>query len=91
MFYPGGKNCFTGVVFSCGNQLKGDKSMMEVKTLFDQCQQSGWIPAHNCMANLKILEETHSVNSLHNIVIARKSKCKICSKIFEAYDPRGLK
>jgi hypothetical protein len=65
--------------------------MMEVKTLFDKCQQSGWIPEHKCKYNLIILEETHSVNSLHNIVIARKSKCKICSKIFESYDPRGLK
>jgi hypothetical protein len=64
--------------------------MTEIKTLFDKCQQSGWIPEHKCKDNLEVLEETHSVNSLHNIVIARKSKCKICGKIFEDYDPRGL-
>jgi predicted transcriptional regulator len=65
--------------------------MNEVKKNLEQCQESGWIPEHKCKYNLIILEETHSVNSLHNIVIARKSKCKICSNIFEAYDPRGLK
>jgi hypothetical protein len=63
--------------------------MMEVKT-FNNNQQSELLP-HNCKDNLRIIEETHSVNSLHNIVIARKQKCKICSKVFESYDPRGLK
>jgi hypothetical protein len=48
------------------------------------------IPPHDCKSNLKTIEETHSVNSAQNIVIGRKKKCKICDKIFEQYDPRGL-
>ncbi|MBK6914052.1 MAG: hypothetical protein IPH11_10525 [Ignavibacteriales bacterium] len=48
------------------------------------------IPPHRCHRNLMILEETHSVNSSHNIVIARRSKCRICGKIFEEADDRGL-
>jgi hypothetical protein len=46
---------------------------------------------HECKRHLQILEETHSVNSLHNIVIYRKSVCKICGKIFEISDPGGIK
>jgi hypothetical protein len=46
---------------------------------------------HQCKLHLVILLEEHSVNSLHNIVIYRKSKCKICGKIFEESDPRGIK
>ena len=49
------------------------------------------IPPHKCKLHLKVLEVTHSVNSLHNIVISRKSICKICSKVFEEFDPNGLK
>ncbi len=49
------------------------------------------IPPHNCKLHTKILEEKHSVNSLHNIVIYRKSICKICNKIFEVYDEDGIK
>ena len=64
--------------------------MMEVKTLFDKSEEINWRPAHNCKQNLKILEQTHSVDSLHNIVIARISQCKICGKKFEQYDPNGL-
>ena len=64
--------------------------MIEVKDVSVKSQQLNF-PPHNCKQNLRILEETHSVNSSHNIVIARKQKCKICSKIFEAYDPDGLK
>ena len=64
--------------------------MMEVKT-FNSKQQSELLSQHNCKNHLRIIEETHSVNSLHNIVIARKQKCKICSKVFESYDSRGLK
>jgi len=64
--------------------------MMEVKT-FNSNQQSELLSQHNCKNHLLIIEETHSVNSLHNIVIARKQKCKICSRVFESYDPRGLK
>jgi hypothetical protein len=45
---------------------------------------------HNCKQNLKVIEETHSVNSLHNIVIARVYQCRICGKKFESYDPNGL-
>jgi hypothetical protein len=65
--------------------------MMEVKEVLEKCQQLNFIPPHKCEQHLKTIEETHSVNSLHNIVIARKQKCKICSKVFESYDPRGLK
>ena len=42
--------------------------------------------------------QEHSVNSLHNIVIYQKSKCKVCGKIFwesipleEESDPGGIK
>ena len=48
------------------------------------------IPPHDCKIHLTVIEQTHSVNSSHNIVIGRKKKCKICNKIFELYDPRGL-
>jgi len=48
-------------------------------------------PPHKCKHNLVILVQEHSVNSLHNIVIYQKSKCKICGKIFEESDPRGIK
>ena len=65
--------------------------MDDIKTLFNQCQEKDWMPQHKCKMHLKVLEETHSVNSLHNIVIARKSQCKICKKIFEQYDPNGLR
>jgi len=64
--------------------------MMEVKTLFDKCEETNWLPAHNCKQNLRILEQTHSVNSLHNIVIARITLCKICGKKFEQFDSKGL-
>ena len=63
--------------------------MMGVKSL--NSNQLELLPQHNCKNHLRIIEETHSVNSLHNIVIARKQKCKICSKVFESFDPRGLK
>lgn len=63
--------------------------MMEVKN-FQECLQLDSTVQHNCKQNLIIIEETHSVNSLHNIVIARKLKCKVCNKIFEQYDPKGL-
>ncbi|MFZ0456398.1 MAG: hypothetical protein WCE54_02170 [Ignavibacteriaceae bacterium] len=48
-------------------------------------------PPHKCKHNLVILIQEHSVNSLHNIVIYQKSRCKICGKIFEESDPRGIK
>ena len=63
--------------------------MMEVKNS-QQCLQLDSTVQHNCKQNLKVIEETHSVNSLHNIVMARKLKCKVCNKIFEQYDPNGL-
>ncbi|GAB6283564.1 MAG: hypothetical protein STSR0008_23410 [Ignavibacterium sp.] len=44
--------------------------MMEVKDLLEKCQQINFVPLHNCKQHLKTIEETHSVNSLHNIVIA---------------------
>ena len=49
------------------------------------------IPPYNCKLHIKILEEKHSVNPLHNIVIYRKSICKICNKIFEVSDEDDIK
>jgi hypothetical protein len=63
--------------------------MMEVKN-FQECLQLNSALQHNCKQNLVIIKETHSVNNPHNIVIARKLKCKVCNKIFEQYDPKGL-
>ncbi len=65
--------------------------MEKIKSLFDQCQEMDWVPGHNCSRNKIILVETHSVNSLHNIVIYRKAKCRICGKIIEQSDPEGIK
>jgi len=63
----------------------------ELKSLFEECQNSGWIPKHECSKNLKIISQTHSVNSLHNIVIAQTKQCRICGKKFEESDPDGIK
>ncbi|MHB8852832.1 MAG: hypothetical protein ACYC6P_05700 [Ignavibacteriaceae bacterium] len=56
----------------------------------NQQQQSKEIPSHNCKRNLRIISQTHSVNSFHNIVIAQTTKCTICGKIFEESDPDGI-
>lgn len=48
-------------------------------------------PPHDCKLHLKVLEVTHSVNSLHNIVIGRVKQCRICGKKFEEYNPDGLR
>lgn len=63
--------------------------MMEVKNS-QLGLQMNLQPEHSCKQNLKVIEETHSVNSSHNIVIARVHQCKICGKKFESYDPNGL-
>jgi len=65
--------------------------MKETKTLFDQSEKSKPIPPHDCKKNLRIISQTHSVNSLHNIVIAQTKQCEICGKKFEEYDPDGIK
>ena len=65
--------------------------MDKIKTLFYQCEDSKWIPPHDCYKNLKIISQTHSVNSLHNIVIAQTKQCKICGKKFEESDSDGIK
>ena len=65
--------------------------MNDLKTLFDQCEQNNWIPPHDCKKNLKIISQTHSLNSSHNIVIAQTKQCKICGKKFEESDPYGIK
>ena len=62
--------------------------MMEVKNSQLGLQLNS--TPHSCKLNLKVIEETHSVNSSHNIVIARIHQCKICGKKFESYDPNGL-
>lgn len=63
----------------------------ELKSLFEDCKNSGWIPKHDCSKNLKIIAQTHSVNSMHNIVIAQTKKCKICGEKFEESDPEGIR
>lgn len=65
--------------------------MDEVKGILDECRGRDWIPPHDCKKNLKIISQTHSVNSLHNIVIAQTKQCKICGKKFEESDPDGIK
>ena len=62
----------------------------DLQLLFNEFVKSEIIPQHKCKQHLHTIEETHSTNSLHNIVIARKCKCKICCKVFEYYDPNGL-
>ena len=47
-------------------------------------------PKHNCKEHLRVTEETHSYVNSRNVVIGRYFRCKICSKIFEEYDPKGL-
>lgn len=63
--------------------------MMEIKNS-QQCLQMVSTVQHNCKQNLKVIEETHSVNSSHNIAIARILQCRICGKKFEQFDPTGL-
>jgi hypothetical protein len=73
--------------------MKGDEMNLHNNDLelhFNEFVKSEIIPQHKCKQNLRTIEETHSVNSLHNIVIARKCKCKICGEVFEYYDPNGL-
>ena len=65
--------------------------MNEIKSLFEICKESEWIPPHDCKKNFVIISQTHSVNSLHNIVIAQTKKCKICGKQFEESNPDGIK
>jgi hypothetical protein len=65
--------------------------MDEIKKLLDECKKAKWIPPHDCKKNLKIISQTHSVNSLHNIVIAQTKQCRICGKKFEESDPDGIK
>lgn len=62
----------------------------DLQLLFNNFVKTEIIPQHKCKQHLKTIEETHSVNSRFNIVVARKCKCKICGKIFEYYDPNGL-
>jgi hypothetical protein len=63
----------------------------ELNHLFEECKYSGWIPEHDCNQNLKIISQTHSVNTMHNIVIAQTKQCKICGKKFEESDSEGIK
>lgn len=70
----------------------------ELKLFFEESQNSGWIPKHECSKSLKIIAQTHSVNlpagrqgSLHNIVIAQTKQCKICGKKFEESNPKGIR
>jgi hypothetical protein len=63
----------------------------ELNRLLEECKNSGWVPKHDCNQNLKIISQTHSVNTMHNIVIAQTKQCKICGKKFEESDPEGIK
>ena len=68
----------------------GNQSLRE-KLFIEESQNSGWIPKHECSKSLKIIAQTHSVNSLHNIVIAQTKQCKICGKKFEESNPEGIR
>ncbi len=65
--------------------------MDEIKKLLEECKKRNWIPKLDCKKILVIISQTHSVNSLHNIVIAQTKKCTICGKLFEESDPDGIK
>ena len=65
--------------------------MDEIKKLLEDCKKLNWIPPHDCIKNLKIISQTHSVNSLHNIVIAQTKQCEICGKKFEEEVQDGIK
>ena len=41
----------------------------DLQLLFNEFVKSEIIPQHKCKQHLRTIEETHSVNSLHNIVI----------------------
>jgi len=74
-----------------GATMNSNQKSDELKSLFEESQNSGWIPKHECCKNLKIIAQTHSVNSLHNIVIAQTKQCKICGKKFEESNPEGIR
>ncbi len=57
--------------------------MDKMKKLLELCEKNNWIPPHDCKKNLVVISQTHSVNSLHNIVIAQTKKCTICGNLFE--------
>jgi hypothetical protein len=63
----------------------------ELNRLFEKSKNSGRISKHDCNQNLKIISQTHSVNTMHNIVIAQTKQCKICGKKFEESDSEGIK
>ncbi|NLT51504.1 MAG: hypothetical protein GXX85_11355 [Ignavibacteria bacterium] len=63
----------------------------ELKSLIEHLKSSNWIPEHICSKNLKIIAQVHSVNTMHNIVIAQTKQCKICGKKFEESNPEGIK
>lgn len=65
--------------------------MAQLNLLLKEAVKNSFIPPHDCSKNLKIISETHSVNSLHNIIIVRVKQCKICGEKFEESDPGGLK
>ena len=56
----------------------------DLQLTFDRFVKSEILPQHKCKQHLRTIAEPHSVNSLHNIVIARK--CKICGHVFEYFD-----
>jgi len=71
--------------------MNSNQKPSELKLFFEESKTSGWIPKHECSKNLKIIAQTHSVNSLHNIVIAQTKQCKVCGKKFEESNPEGIR
>ncbi len=65
--------------------------MDDITKLIEECKKLNWIPPHDCKKNLRIISQTHSVNSFHNIVIAQTKQCEICGKKFDESDPDGIK
>jgi hypothetical protein len=79
---------------SCPLTEKKGKKMDKNKETTPIQFQINWeklIPPHNCRLHSIILMEEHDINSFRNIVIYRRSQCKICNKVFEVSDPEGIK
>lgn len=71
--------------------MNSNSKNQNLDSLLLSSQKTGWIPGHDCSKNLKIISQTHSVNSRHNIIIAQTKQCKICGKKFEESNPDGIK
>lgn len=90
MFFVG-QYAFFIILVKKGVTMNSNQKPDELQLFFEESQNSGWIPKHECSNNLKIISQTHSVNSLNNIVIAQTKQCKICGKEFEESNPEGIR